>query len=347
MRCLLSPTLRSFQGTRANVRKVFLSKWEIRTASGLTDLRSEVIRDPLASASRNSILVLDGGLATHMESLGEDINHELWSAKCLISKPSVIRQAHRDFYQAGADVAITASYQAHLQGFKNIGVNETEATAAVVKSVELAREAASGASKSTGLVAGSVGSYGASLHNGAEYTGDFPGMNVEKLVHWHRPRMQSLVDAKCDILACETVPCLMEANAFVQLVTELQWPAWVTFSCKSGTEVCSGELFKDCIATLADCPHIVGAGVNCTAPEHVASLVEIARATLPSNKHVIVYPNSGETYDGDAHEWKSGNATSDEQFVEYAKLWAEKGADCIGGCCQTTTKTIALLKKAF
>lgn len=282
-----------------------------------------------------------------MEALGEDINCDLWSAKCLISNPPRICQAHRDYYEAGADVAITASYQANIDGYEAIGVSEADAMAAVVKSVELAREAGKGASNSMGLVAGSVGSYGASLHNGAEYTGDFPGMDVEKLVDWHRPRMKNLVEARCDILACETVPSLMEAKALAQLVNEMQWPAWVTFSCKSETEVCAGDLFKDCLAALDDCPYIVGAGVNCSAPEHVASLVEIARATLPSHKHVIVYPNTGESWDGDVHEWKPGTATADETFVKYAKMWAEKGADCIGGCCRTTPKTIAALKKAF
>ncbi len=34
-----------------------------------------------------------------------------------------------------------------------------------------------------------------------------------KLVEWHRPRIQSLIEAKCDVLACETIPCLLEARA--------------------------------------------------------------------------------------------------------------------------------------
>merc|ERR1712032_484162 len=137
------------------------------------------------------------------------------------------------------------------------------------RSVQIARETAP-----TGtLIAGSVGSYGASLANGAEFTGDFPGMDEEKLVAWHRPRMTALIEAGCHILACETVPCLMEGRALVKLIDELGHPAWVTFSCRSCIEVCSGDLFADCIAATADSRHCIGSGVNCTKPDFVANLV--------------------------------------------------------------------------
>jgi len=300
-------------------------------------------KDPLAQPTPGSVMVLDGGLSTHMEALGEDIDHALWSARCLTTNPKAIRQAHADFYGAGARVATTASYQAHFGGFRELGLSEEEASAAVRKSVELAREAA----PAGGIVAGSIGSYGASLHNGAEYSGDFPGMDEAKLVDWHRPRAKSLIEAKCDILACETIPSLMEARALVTLLKELQHPAWVTFSCKSGTEVGSGESFKECVATVGDCEYVVGAGVNCSNPEFVSDLVAICRATLPAEKHVVVYPNSGEVWCGETHTWKSGTATADAAFVNLAKDWAKRGADCIGGCCRTTPETIKALKAAF
>jgi homocysteine S-methyltransferase len=279
-----------------------------------------------------------------MEALGEDINHSLWSARCLVKNPAVIQKAHADYYAAGAKVGITASYQAHFDGFREIGVSETRAVEAMKLSVELVRAAASAAGD---LVAGSVGCYGASLHNGAEYTGVYPGMDQAKLLDWHRPRARALVEAGCDVLACETVPCLMEARALVQLVTELEHPAWVTFSCRSGSEVHSGDLFADCIEAVAGCEWIVGAGVNCTEPQFVSSLVKICREKLPEGKNVIVYPNSGEVYNGETHSWESGTGTADEEFVKMAKEWASLGASCIGGCCRTGPSTIKALKNAF
>ncbi|CAE8590014.1 unnamed protein product [Polarella glacialis] len=305
-------------------------------------------KDPLAALSRNGrVVVLDGGLATHIESFGEDIDHALWSARCLVVNPDVIRRAHTDYYAAGADVAITASYQAHIPGFQALGVDPAKATDAMKSSVRLAQEGASAVGGATRLVAGSIGPYGASLHNGSEYTGDYPGMDEDKLLEWHRPRAKALVEAGCDILACETVPCMMEARALVRLVEELQHPAWVTFSCRSGSEVCSGERFADCVSAVAACSYVVGAGVNCSDPRFVAELVGTCRENLPVWKHVVVYPNSGEVWCGETHAWKSGTATADEAFVTMARQWVSLGATCVGGCCRTSPATIAALRAAF
>jgi len=307
--------------------------------------------DPLAEILKpEGVVLLDGGLATHMETLGADIDHALWSARCLQQDPAMIRSAHRDFYSAGADVAITASYQAHFGGFQELGVEKDAAVGLMRKSVALAREASKEASSEASakrLVAGSVGPYGASLHNGAEYTGDYPGMDEDKLVAWHRPRAAALIEEGCDILACETVPCLMEARALMRLVEELHFPAWLSFSCRSGTELCSGEAFEEAVKLVASSKCMMAVGVNCTAPEHISSLVGICASAKASHQHVIVYPNSGETWDGESHNWKEGTATKDDRFAEMALEWASLGADCIGGCCRTGPETIRAVRRAL
>ena len=56
-------------------------------------------------------LIFDGGLGTHLESRGNDISGQLWSAQILRENPAEIQAAHEDFYRAGAQVATTASYQ--------------------------------------------------------------------------------------------------------------------------------------------------------------------------------------------------------------------------------------------
>ena len=63
-------------------------------------------------------------------------------------------------------------------------------------------------------MAGSVGPYGAALADGSEYRGDY-GLSVTQLRAWHRPRIAALVEAGADVLACETIPCLAEAEALL------------------------------------------------------------------------------------------------------------------------------------
>ena len=71
----------------------------------------------------------------------------------------------------------------------------------------------------TGMIAGSVGPYGASLADGSEYHGHYD-IPLAELRAWHRPRIDRLAEAGVDLLALETVPCLVEAEA---LLAELAW----------------------------------------------------------------------------------------------------------------------------
>lgn len=61
--------------------------------------------------------VLDGGVATELSRLGLDLSDDLWSARVLIDEPEAIERVHREYFLAGADIAITASYQASYEGF--------------------------------------------------------------------------------------------------------------------------------------------------------------------------------------------------------------------------------------
>ena len=87
------------------------------------------------------VLIIDGALATELERRGCDLKDDLWSAKILLEQPEKIRQVHYDYFKAGADCAITASYQATIEGFSRRGLNEQEALALIQKSVRLAVEA--------------------------------------------------------------------------------------------------------------------------------------------------------------------------------------------------------------
>src|SRR5215210_2167945 len=113
-------------------------------------------------------LTLDGGLATELERRGADLRDRLWSARLLLEDPDLIREVHADYFEAGADVAISASYQASFEGFGERGLSRERAASLMRRSVELARHAADAAGDGR-LVAASVGPYGAVLTDGSEY----------------------------------------------------------------------------------------------------------------------------------------------------------------------------------
>src|SRR5262245_14397592 len=95
------------------------------------------VRDRVATG-----LVLDGGLATELERRGADLSDDLWSARVLLEEPTRIRDAHAAFFEAGADVAITASYQASYDGFARHGLDRAETERLLTWPVRLARDAA-------------------------------------------------------------------------------------------------------------------------------------------------------------------------------------------------------------
>ncbi|GAA0931939.1 homocysteine S-methyltransferase [Nonomuraea longicatena] len=276
-------------------------------------------------------LVLDGGLATHLEALGADLRDDLWSARLLLEDPGLVRRVHADYFAAGADVATTASYQATLPGFAGRGIGAAEAERLLRLSVELAGQARDEAGH--GLVAASVGPYGAYLANGAEYTGDYD-LDEEGLLAWHRPRWEILAGAGADLLACETIPSMAEARALARLVTETPGvKAWVSFSCRDEARINDGTPIEEAAALFAGNPQIVAVGVNCTAPRHVPGL--ISRLTvLP----VVVYPNSGEVWDAGERRWHG--LADPAEYGQTAKEWQDRGASMIGGCCRTTPEHI-------
>jgi homocysteine S-methyltransferase len=295
----------------------------------------------------HGVLLLDGGLATELEARGFDLDDPLWSARLLVDSPDAIKAVHLDYLAAGADVVISASYQATLEGFGRRGMNERDAAVMLQRSVELARSAVEEFWKEPAhrlgrphpLVAASIGPYGAYLANGSEYTGEYD-LDEDGLVDFHRPRWHLLASTSADLLACETVPAASEARALSRLLVETDVEAWFSFSCRDGTRLRDGTPIIDCARLLSDCPQVVALGVNCTSPEHVPGLLaELKGAT---GKPMVVYPNSGEAYDASTKSWQ-GKASS-MSFARASVIWRDAGAQIIGGCCRTGPEDIRRIR---
>ncbi len=303
--------------------------------------------NPIADAlSRHPLLVVDGALATELEARGCDLNDSLWSARVLSERPELIRQVHLDYFRAGADIAITSSYQATLEGYMARGMSESEALALITRSVSLAAQARDDFWSEAGhegrprpLVAASVGPYGAYLADGSEYRGHYD-IDEAGLVDFHRARMAALVAAGADVLACETLPSLIEARALVTVLAEFpEMSAWMTFTAHDGEHISEGTPIAECARWLNDQPQVAALGVNCTALEHIPSLLE--KMSGATTRPLIVYPNSGETYDATSKTWQGGcDVAHGTGFGEQAAQWYARGARLIGGCCRTTPEDI-------
>jgi homocysteine S-methyltransferase len=293
--------------------------------------------------------VLDGGLATELEARGHDLSDRLWSARLLVEDPDAIVAVHRAYYDAGARVATTASYQATIRGFAAAGLDRDEALAAIRRSVELARRARDDFAADDGqavgdlLVAGSVGPYGAMLADGSEYSGDYdPG--ADALRDLHAPRMEALINAGADLLALETIPTVREAVVLVDLVGELGASAWLSYQCRDDAVTAAGEPIEEAVAIASEAPGVVAVGVNCTAPRHVPALLAAARHA--TDKPLIAYPNDGDTWDAQDRRWVAADPGGRFDPAAVAS-WAGLGVTWLGGCCGTGPADIAALAAAL
>lgn len=273
-------------------------------------------------------MVLDGGLATQLEAQGHDLRDSLWSARLLRDAPDEIVAAHRAYFDAGADVAITASYHASFPGFADAGIDEQEAARLFARSVELARRAQPDDRQT--FVAGSVGLYGVVWANGTEYTGDYRRASDHEIAEEQRRRIGALVDAGPDLLAIETIPSGREAAILGELLSEFDTEAWVTFCCRDDHHLSDGTPVSDAVKAVTRTNRLTCVGLNCTPPQHVESLLaDIRGATdLP----IVAYPNWGRVWDGEAYEWLEGTGVV-EFSPDVLERWHAAGASVIGGCC--------------
>ncbi|ONM01996.1 Homocysteine S-methyltransferase 2 [Zea mays] len=332
-----------------------------------------------------------------------------------------------DYLEAGANIIITASYQATIQGFESKGFSKEQSENLLTKSVEIALEAREmflkeHLEKSTPiqhpvLVAASLGSYGAYLADGSEYSGDYGEAGTKEfLKDFHRRRLQVLAEAGPDLIAFETIPNKLEAEAYVELLEEcnINIPAWFSFNSKDGVHIVSGDSLIECTTIADKCAKVGAVGINCTPPRFIHGLILSIRkvslvsttlctvftaclappsvmddcSTYPCGVHIpwspflvylgtnhcvgdgegccyvftwitfvalpqvtdkpiLIYPNSGERYDGEKKEWVESTGVSDGDFVSYVNEWCKDGAVLIGGCCRTTPNTIRAIHRTL
>jgi homocysteine S-methyltransferase len=302
-------------------------------------------------------VILDGGLATELENRGEDLSDQLWSARLLIDDPALIRAVHRDYFGAGAKVAITATYQASADGFAAHGIDRGHADNLMRLAVRLAREAAEdghSAADDDLMVAASIGPFGAALADGSEYTGDYGDTSVDRLIEFHRTRTQVLAATEPDLFAVETIPSLPEAEALATVLGEVpEIPAWVSFSCRDGEHIADGAPIGAAARVAASIPTVVAVGVNCTPGRFITPLLQRLQDATPLP--AVVYPNAGGRWNATDRRWSDdaplgrpgGQAADPSTLAQAALTWIDEGARWVGGCCGFGVDAIETLARSL
>jgi S-methylmethionine-dependent homocysteine/selenocysteine methylase len=284
------------------------------------------------------ITILDGGM-------GQELVHRagratpLWSLQALIDAPDLVHAVHRDFFDAGAQVATANTYAVLPDRLAAFGLPDrlAELTIAACEIAARARDAAGG-----GLVAGSLGPLGFSYR-----PENAPPVADAAAIYAEVARLQARV---VDLLLLETMSSVDQARGALAGAGAAGLPVWLALSVddRDGTRLRSGEPLA-AVAELLQEFAPARVLLNCSSPEAVSQgLPVLARM----HGHVGAYANGFVRIEP---EFDRIGATTDvlsaredidpETYAGFAEDWVALGAQTIGGCCEIAPAHIAALAR--
>jgi homocysteine S-methyltransferase len=111
-------------------------------------------------------------------------------------------------------------------------------------------------------------------------------------------------------------------------------PVWLSYTAE-GDHTRAGQPLAEAFAPAADADEVIAVGVNCCAPQDVDGAIEVAARV--TGRPVVVYPNSGESWDAEARAWRGRSTFTAAEVTG----WRESGARLIGGCCRVGPEAIS------
>ena len=289
-----------------------------------------------ARLHRGGTVVLDGAMGTELERLGAPMHDAVWCAKALEDHPDLVREVHRSYIEAGADVITTNTYASPRHSLAPGGLAD-RVEEWNIRAVVLAREARDATDSPRRVyVAGSVSTFGS-----------FGRLEPAVLARGLSEQARILVEHGVDLLLLETLGSKRDGiEAGVEAIADLGLPVWVAMSCmqsRNSEEVMLGieesqahseaearqeyEPFGPAVAA------VMARGASAALMMH--SDLNVTRAALDSiAAHYDgprgAYPNAGHWL---RPEWAFVDQVSPEAYAEEASAWVEAGARVVGGCC--------------
>ena len=300
--------------------------------------------DLTARLDKGEIIFLDGGIGTELERLGAPMDHDTWCAVALQTHPHLVKDVHRSYINAGADVITVNTYAATRIALRNAGI-EDKFEEWNRLAVQLAKETLAECDPGRPIyVAGSVSTFASSSRFGHSYKSTpLPA----ELKLWFREQAELLVESGVDLLLIETLASESSVmSAAVEAASDFDVPIWAALSCARdrktgelslGVEESSSQsqtfyayhepfdLALDKLATQG--------GYSALLVMH--SEVDVTQPAVRSlsNKYkgpVGAYPNAGYWQ---RPEWIFVDQISPDDYVAKARAWVDEGAQIIGGCC--------------
>ncbi len=276
------------------------------------------MRDLLKEKLNDHVVIFDGAIGTEFYRRDFFINTSYEGLN--LSHAPVVREIHRNYVEADAEIITTNSYGANRNKLTRFGL--AEKTAEINQAaIELAKAECA----EDTLVAASVGPIGESALNTP-----IPEQDAVEILG---EQMVVLQDNGADFILCETIPSLRDAEIAYRAVTKyVKIPFMFSFAIERNLETATGEplpIILELFEKSELCPSAIG--LNCiNGAEGMLSALELL---LPTTKYpVIVRPNAGMPKNVDN---RMIYMCSPEYLTTYAVRYVNLGARGVGGCCGT------------
>ena len=300
------------------------------------------------------MIILDGGLGHQLRAVGAPFRQPEWSALALMEAPQFVREVHDQFIAAGADVITTNSYA--IVPF-HIGEDRFEAQAGelLVLAAKLASDAADAVSHKVYVAASVPPMFGSYQPDQFEVQG------ARRMMQQFRRHLAPVAD----IFIGETLSSVEEATTYLEVFADCAADLWLSVSLEDADyepdrpKLRSGEPLSELLLSIEGM-RFDALLFNCSQPEAMADAIKAGRAELDAftTQHgaapprIGVYGNAFPLMD-DKYEGANANIhqlredITPENYLHFARHWAEIGADIIGGCCGVSPDHISLLAKAL
>ena len=272
--------------------------------------------------------VFDGAMGTMLYHKGVFINRCYDELNAL--EPELVREIHRAYIQAGAELVETNTFGANRVKLAQYGL-ESRVAELNERGAVLAREAAGDAA----LVGGSIGPLGIRIE-------PFGPTSRDEAREFFREQVEALVEGGVDFLILETFSDLEEirqALLAVRDVTTLPVVCQMTVQ-ENGLTV-YGTAPEVCAAKLDEWGADV-IGLNCSVGPHgvLTALEKMARVT---GRPLSAQPNAGLPREVQGRQMYMA---SPEYMGKYAQRLIRAGARLVGGCCGTTPEHVRRIADA-
>ena len=285
--------------------------------------------------SKSDAFLIDGATGSELDRAGIDVGMPLWSANAIFEAPEILKQVHIAYLEAGAEAIITNTFRTHERSLAKAGIGN-RAEELTAKAVEIARSARDEVNTDA-LIFGSV----APLEDC--YSPDLAPLS-KVCEEEHGKMIDHLVNAGVDLVLIETM-CSAGELCAASIAAMERTDTWAVSMClrKDSTGILlDGNPIAEFIPALAHARFI---GINCYPATKLAEQVAYLRSIAPTHIPIAAYGNVG--YADDDGGWVNTDAVDPNAFAEYAMDWVKAGANIVGGCCGTTPKTIAAIRKSL